>query len=233
MDIHSYSGSVAEADESVRADFIRKTYHHLAFAILAFAGLEYMLLNSSIAPALTKMMVGGYRWLIVLAAFMGVSWIADRWARSSTSPQMQYAGLAVFVVAEAIIFVPLLYFAKMIDPKVIPNAAIFTALLFLGLTYTAFSTRKDFSFLGGLLKIGGFIALGVIVGSIVFGFGLGLIFSGIMIGFAVVAILYSTSNIIHHYAPGQHVAASLSLFSSVALLFWYLVQFLLSLTSSD
>jgi FtsH-binding integral membrane protein len=45
-----------------------------------------------------------------------------------------------------------------------------------------------------------------------------------MVAFAGAAILYETSNILHHYRPNQHVAASLSLFASVALLFWYVLR---------
>ena len=94
---------------------------------------------------LVRTMTGGYSWFIVLAAFMGVSWLAEKWARSEASPQMQYAGLALFVVAEAIIFLPLLYIAAYFSsPNVIPTAGIVTALLFGGLTYIAFTTRRDF-----------------------------------------------------------------------------------------
>jgi FtsH-binding integral membrane protein len=32
----------------------------------------------------------------------------------------------------------------------------------------------------------------------------------------------------HEYRVGQHVAASLALFASVALLFWYILQLLMS-----
>ncbi|MDM8524275.1 Bax inhibitor-1 family protein [Desulfococcaceae bacterium HSG8] len=229
-----YAGSAAHAEESIRSEFIRKTYQHLAFAILGFVVLEYLLLNSPLAPALMKMLAGSkYSWLIVLGAFMGISWLADSWARSSTSRNMQYMGLILYVAAEAVIFVPLLFIASMYAPNVIPLAGIYTLLLFAGLTYTAFSTRKDFSFLGGMLKIGGFVAMGFIICSIIFGFSLGLFFSLIMIVFASAAILYDTSNIIHHYHPDQYVAASLSLFASVALLFWYIVRFLMALGSSD
>jgi FtsH-binding integral membrane protein len=233
MDSAAYTGTVAQAGQSVRMEFIRKTYHHLALAVFGFVVLEYLLLNSSLAPALTGLMTGGYSWLIVLAAFMGVSWIADKWARSTTSLQMQYAGLGLYVVAEAVIFVPLLYIANAVAPGVIANAAIITGLLFVGLSYVAFTSRKDFTFLGGALKIGSFVALGFIIASIVLGFSLGLFFSLIMIIFASGAILYETSAIIHHYNQHQYVAASLSLFASVALLFWYVIQFLMSLTSSD
>jgi FtsH-binding integral membrane protein len=175
---------------------------------------------------MARLMTGGYAWLIVLGAFMMVSFIADGWARSTTSPQTQYLGLALYVVAEAIIFLPLLLMAYMIAPSVIPTAAIITVALFGGLTFTAITTKKDFSFLGGILKMGFFVAMGLIVASILFGFSLGLFFSGAMIVFAAGAILYSTSNILHQYRPEQHVAAALSLFAAVALLFWYVVRFL-------
>ncbi len=234
MSNYTYAIPVAQAKESVRAEFIRKTYQHLACAILGFIVLEYLLLSLPIAHALTGMMLGSrFAWLIVLGMFMAVSYVADKWARSATSLPMQYAGLSLFVLAEAIIFLPLLFIAGRYAPDVIPTAAIITLLLFGGLTFTAFTTRKDFSFLRGILGIGGFVALGFIVASILFGFSLGIFFSLVMVVFAAVAILYSTSNIIHHYRTDQHVAAALSLFSGVALLFWYILQILLSLAGSD
>jgi hypothetical protein len=42
-------------------------------------------------------------------------------------------------------------------------------------------------------------------------------------------ILYDTSNVLHHYRIGQHVAASLALFAAVALMFWYMIQLVMSL----
>ena len=88
-------------------------------------------------------------WLVVLGAFMLVGWVAERWARSATSPAMQYLGLGLYVVAEAIIMVPLLYvaahYAK--DPNIIPTAGLLTGLIFTGLTGTVFLTRHDFSWL--------------------------------------------------------------------------------------
>jgi FtsH-binding integral membrane protein len=104
------------------------------------------------------------------------------------------------------------------------QAGIMTLILFGALTTIVFITRTDFSFLGPILAIGGFLALGLIIGSIAFGFSLGSIFALVMVVFAAGAILYDTSNVLHHYRPGQHVAASLSLFASVALMFWYILR---------
>jgi FtsH-binding integral membrane protein len=220
----------AEARPAERSRFIRRTYLHLAAAILAFVALEAVFLNSAIAPAMMKLMVGGnFSWLIVLGLFMGVSWLAQYWALSGASMAMQYAGLALYVVAEAIIFIPLLYVAAFYSsPDIIPMAAMITVGLFLGLTGVVVTTRIDFSFLRGVIVIGGFVALGIIVASILFGFNLGVFFAGAMVLFAAAAILYNTSNIFLHYRTDQYVAASLSLFASIALLFWYILRILLS-----
>ncbi len=231
---HSYGNpfvTVADAASADRAQFIRRTYLHLAGAILAFVCLEAMLLQMPGIEGLVQKMTGGMGWLVVLGAFMVVSWLADKWARSDASPAMQYLGLGLYVVAETVIFAPLLYIAIHYsgDPALLPMAAIIMGLLFAGLTATVFVTRKDFSFMKGILMVGGFIALGVIICSIVFGFSLGLVFSSVMVLFAGGSILYTTSNIMHHYRTDQHVAASLALFSGVMLLLWYVIRILMSL----
>jgi FtsH-binding integral membrane protein len=83
--------------------------------------------------------------------------------------------------------------------------------------------------MGSILSIGGFVAIGFIVCSMIFGFSLGLVFALVMVLFAAGSVLYTTSNILHQYRTDQHVAAALSLFASVALLFFYILQVLMSL----
>ena len=225
MSANTYVGPVAAAPPDARAAFIRRTYLHLAGAILAFTALEAILLRWSGAERLIGLMTGGFAWLLVLAAFIFVSSLADRWARSETSREMQYLGLGLFIVAEAILFLPLLYVARYYSsPDLIPTAGLFTGLLFLGLTAVAFTSGVNFSFLRGALVIGGLLALGLIVASILFGFTLGLIFALAMIVFAGASILYQTSAVIRDYRTDQHVAAALGLFGSVALLFWYVLS---------
>ena len=225
---------VANAAESERASFIKRTYVHLAGAIGIFAVVEALLIQSGLAESFSQLLAGtSWSWLIVMGAFILVSTVANNWAHSSISREKQYMGLGLFILAEAIIFTPLIYMAVARAPDVLQNAVIVTAALVGGLTFTAFSTKINFSFMGRFLMIGGFIAMGMIVASILFGFSLGLWFSGAMILFAAGSVLYSTSNIIHEYHTEQHVAASLSLFSSVGLLFWYILQFMMSMGSDD
>lgn len=226
--------SVAEASVETRASFIRKTYVHLVGAVLAFVGLEAVLY--AVVPLATKQAVMSalgqtpYMWLLVLGGFIAVSYVADRFARSSSAVPLQYSGLALYVVAEAVLFLPIIWIAALYSPPgTIGSAALVTAIIFTGLTAFVFVTRADFSWMGGILYILGFAALGLIVAGIIFGFDMGLWLTVPMIAFAGAYILYDTSNMIHHYQPGQHVAASLALFASVALMFWWVLRLIMSL----
>ena len=231
---YSHSPSVIDLPVADRATFIRRTYAHLAGAVGVFVLLEAALLNSPLGAQLAQVMTGGrWSWLVVMGLYMLVSHIAHTWASRAVSPGAQYAGLGIFVLAEVVIFAPLLLVAQRIDMAIIPKAGMITSGLFLGLTWVAFTTKKDFSFMGGFLRIGMWIALGVIVASIVFQFDLGIIFSSVMVLLLAGCVLYDTSNVIHHYGTEQHVAASLSLFSSFATLLWYVIRILMSLSSDD
>lgn len=214
--------SAATSDE--RAAFVRRTYAHLAMAILIFGAVEWALLRVPGVHDLTALMTRGYDWLLTLAAFMVVASLADRWARSGSSRTMQYLGFAVYILAEAVLFAPLLLGLGDTAADVIPSAAVLTLLLVAGLTAVVAVTRSDFSFLRGALTVAGFLALGVIVAGILIGFNLGLGFALAMVAFAAASVLYHTSGILHSYRTDQPVAASLALFASVALLFWYVVQ---------
>lgn len=221
---------VSESPEAARAGFIRKTYGHLAGAITLFVALEALFLGMGLGgAALSLLGTSRYSWLIVLGAFMAVSWLAERWASNGSSKGMQYAGLVLYTVAEAVIFLPLITLAVVMagDLSLLVQAGMITFAMVLGISAIALTTKRDFSFLGGILKIGGFVALGLIAASFFLPISLGLWFTGGMIVFASGAILYNTSNLLHRYQPGEHVAASLSLFASVALLFWYVLQFLM------
>lgn len=218
---------VSQLGVDVRSAFITRTYTHLLGAILAFTMLEVYLFETGMAESIARVLLGG-SWLIVLGGFMIVSWIATHVAHSSQSQGAQYGALGFFVVAEAIIFTPMLYLANTYAPGVIENAATVTLIGFVGLTMVAYQTRKDFSFLGGLLRWAMIGALLLIVSSVLFGFQLGTLFTVLMIVVAGAAILYDTSNVLHHYPADRHVGAALQLFASVALLFWYVLQFFMS-----
>jgi uncharacterized protein len=228
---------------SNRTRFIRLTYLHLLGAILVFAGLLWLLMNNTflatkVSAPLVKFALGGrWNWGVVLAVFMAVSWVADYWASHATSRATQYLGLGFYVVAEALIFVPLLavvaWKTQVIiakgggHPNIIRDSAYVTLGIFAALTASVFISKKDFSFLRSGLFMASGAALMLIVLSLTFGFNLGLAFSVGMVLLAAAYILYQTSQVLAHYDPNQHVAASLALFSSVALMFWYVIRIFL------
>lgn len=231
------------ATESARAAFIRRTYTHLAGAILAFVALEFVFfkfLPESLN--LGQLFSSPWSMLLVLGAFIGVSYVARWWANNGANPVMAYSGLALYVVLEAVIFIPILHFTiysiqrinpNVNGPDILGQAGVMTLALFGGLTFVAVMTRKDFSFLGPILCCGGFLMFGLCIAGIFFGFGLGLWFSFLGVALACGFILYDTSNVLHHFRTDQHVAASLELFASVALLFFYILRILLSLAGNS
>ena len=231
----------SQASVDDRADFIGKVYLHLGGAVLAFAALTALILNNeALAGGITQLMFGngnlGY--LIFFACFVGGSWIAQSWAQSNQSVPMQYAGLGLYVVLQSIIFTPLLLFAQAVGgPELITTAGVLTVGVFAGLSIIVYVTRYNFSFLGPALGIASIAILGVFVVSMIIpGFNLGSLGVWLPVGMVVFAslyILYDTSNILHRYRVGQHVAASLALFASVALLFWWMIQLLMRLQSRD
>lgn len=228
-----YRETAAQAAPSARATFIKRTYLHVAAAVLAFMGIEVALVASGVAEQVVKdlFLAGRGGWLAILVLFMVGSYAAQYMARSGQSVGVQYAGLAMYVLLEVVIFLPLLTLAAL--PQfgggvVIYQAGLVTLAVFGGLTAAVFFSGKDFSFLGPVLWVGSMLALGLILASILFGFNLGLIFCAAMVGLMAVAIIYQTSNVMHHYGTNEHVAASLALFASIATLFWYVLQLFMS-----
>jgi FtsH-binding integral membrane protein len=218
---------VIDLDARSRGTFVSRTYSHLFVAITAFTLIEIFLFKTGLAEAIARVLLGG-SWLLVLGGFVVVSWLASRTAHTATSKTAQYAALAGFVVSESIVFVPLLYIADKMAPEAITSAAAVTFFAFTALTLVVFMTRKDFSFLRGILCWDGIVALVLIVGGAIFGFNLGTYFSVAMVALAGGSILYYTSNVLHHYPEDRYVAAALELFASVALMLWYVLRLFMS-----
>ena len=221
---------VGQLDEQARVAFYKKTYAHLAGAVLLFVFVETLFFQMPAIVNFAISLTGGISWLLLLGGFMLVTNYAEKLALKSDNVQAHYMGLILYVIAEAFIFIPLIFMAIMVSDgdagNILYQAAILTLSLFTGLSVIAFTTKKDFSFLRSGLTIGFFIALGLIIAGTLFGFDLGLWFSIGMVILASGSILYQTSNMIHKYHENQYVAASLGLFASLMLLFWYILSIL-------
>ena len=221
---------VSALSDTEKVAFYKKTYSHVAAGVLAFFLAEYVLLQSDALVDFMLSMTQGYRWLIMLGGFMFMTNYAESTALKTTDTNKQYLAFGLYVLAEAIIFIPLIYIAMMMTngAELINQAAIVTLSLFGGLTAVVFVTKKDFSFLRSALTVGFFIAIGLIIAGSLFGFDMGLWFSVGMCVLAAGSILYQTSNLVHKYSNDQYIPAAIGLFASLMLLFWYVLSIFLS-----
>ena len=223
----NYATSVAAASVEDRSQFIWKVYAHVVGGILAFAAIEGYLFSTGLGYQIAYALMS-VNWLLVIGGLMLTSWGATHLAVRMESTTAHYVGFALLVFGQAILFTVPFAIALQTNPAVIESAAGVTILGCVGLIATAMITRKDFSFLRGILTWGFMLALLAIAGGVIFGFHLGTWFSVAMIGFAGAAVLYDTSNIMHHYPSEKYVAASMALFASIMLMFWYVLQLFLS-----
>jgi FtsH-binding integral membrane protein len=130
-----------------RVAFYKKTYAHVAGGVLAFILFEYLLLQSDAIVNFTMSMTQGYRWLIMLGGFMFITNYAEKMALKSGDRNKQYLAFGLYILAEAFIFVPLIYIAAFYmesGPEILNQAAIVTLALFTGLSAVVFLTKKRF-----------------------------------------------------------------------------------------
>lgn len=221
---------VANSTNVEQAAFYRKTYTHVAVGVLVFVLMEMIMFR--IEPLVNLMLsLQGTSWLILLGGFMAVTYVAQNMAYKNASKSMQYGGFLLYIFAQALIFIPILYIAMFYSggSQMIMQAAIITIAMFVGLTAVVMQTKTDFSILKTGLTVGFFIALGLIVAGTFFGgFELGLWFSVGMVILASGSILYSTHQIKNEFGTDQYVPAALSLFASLMILFWYILRIFMS-----
>jgi FtsH-binding integral membrane protein len=220
---------VADAAVDVRFDFMKKVYGLLLGGIAAFIGLEVLLFATGIAEVIYGLVVQT-NWLLILAGFMLLNWLASTFAVRAETRQGQIGAFAITVVAQALIFVPMFYVATTIPELdgAIGQAAAISTVAFVGLTGVAITSARDFSFLGSILKWVGISALLLIVLAVFTGLNLGAWFSVGMIFFAGAAILWETQQVLREYPEGTEVLAAMQLFASVALLFWYVLRLVMA-----
>ena len=218
-----YTIPVADLPADARGSFIVRTYVHLTLAVLLFVGLEFWFFQSGIANVIMHAVVS-VSWLVILGGFMVLSWLATYFASPNLSKPVQYLGLFLYVLGQAIITVPLLFLANQAAPGTIASAAQATLGGFFLLTGVVVTTRKDFSFMRTFLVWGGILSLVTIACAVLFQFNLGTWFSVAMVLLAGGSILYTTSSVMRDFPEDAYVAASIQLFAGVALLFWYVLR---------
>jgi FtsH-binding integral membrane protein len=221
---------VADAPAADRAAFFRRTYGLVAASFGAFAVTLYALFVSGIAETFMRSIAGVGNWgmLGVMVLFWVGTTAAQSLAFSRASRLAQYAGLGLYVLLQAIIFVPLIYYTAIVTKgnpgEILIPACLATGALVVALTAVVFMTNLDFSFLKVAIVIGSICALGIIVVSLFAGWSLGAWFSIAMIVLMATVILYQTNEVKNTMETDQHVAAAFVLFSSFVTLLFYVIR---------
>ena len=228
---------VAEADQSDAASFYRKTYGLVALAFAGFAGLLYLFFITPVAGLFMTTLgamynsLGSFSWLIVMLAFWAGTYFAQKLASNRASRDSQYAGLGLYVLLEALIFIPLISIVAIstkgnVGDILIP-ACTLTGALVLGLTLAVQLTRVDFSFLRIVITIGSICAIGAVIMFAIMGINPGTWFALAMILLMATVILYQTHVIKNNCSTEDYVFAAFILFSAFVTLLWYVIQFFL------
>ena len=211
--------TAAEASVGERVAFIRKVYA-MFFAATLFAiggvllGLAYPPLM--IAAAQHPIIM----FLLMIGGVMGAQAVRH-------VPGVNLAALFGFTTLTGVIISPLLYVIGRTNPGSILQAGVMTVAIFGGLTAYVFVSRRDFSFLRGMVTVGLVVVIGaglinIFVGSLGFGFAISVAVLLLFSGF----VLYDTSNIIRRYPTNEYVAGALSLYLDAFNIFLALLRIL-------
>jgi uncharacterized protein len=220
---------VATLDSTAQKSFLIKTYTHLLLAIAIFAATIFAFSSNATLFAITMSVYSiPFAGLIIMAVLIGASMLASYLASSTTNRALHYVGLIGYALVEGFITVPIVagfLFNGSRGGNLLAQASGLTVLIFAILTAVVFITKPNLSFLAKLLPFAGISSIVLIILSIIFGFTLGVWFSIAMIMLASSYILFETSNMTQRYNSTQYVASALALFSSVVMLFWYIIRF--------
>jgi FtsH-binding integral membrane protein len=220
-DYDVYAGRVvANAPDTVRAEFISKVYRLFLLSVLVTVGSGWFCAQPTVLPAILPMLGG----VAILTFVVGIVM-----AFTQRVPGLNVLMLLLFSALEGAIVGPVLMMVERSAPGVGANAAYLTIAVFTGLTLYTFASKKDFSFLGGFLWTGllCLVFAGILMiflpsaaGSLLYSVAGVVLFSGY--------ILYDTSNIMRRLGPDEAVAGAIGLYLDLVNLFWFILRLLQS-----
>ena len=212
--------TAARASVEERMGFVRKVYA-LFFAATLFA-IGGVAVGFMFPPVM--MFIGAHPWLTFFALIGGV--MGANAVR--LVPGVNLLALFAFTTFTGLVISPVIAIYTRLNPASIWQAGLLTVGIFGGLTAYVFVSKRDFSFMRGMLMTGAIVfvlavVLNVfIVGSSALSFGIScmalLLFSGF--------VLYDTSNIIRRYPVNEYVAGALSLYLDAFNIFLALLRIL-------
>jgi uncharacterized protein len=217
---------VSSQTDSAKKTFLIRTYSHLMLCVAIFAACLYFMVTSKVVlSAIIGIYSIPFAPFIILAGIIGLSFATTFLVNSASKP-LQYAGLVLYPIMEAFLFVPMIlsFLGKGAIASLV-NASWLTVVVFGILSAVVFVTKPDLGFLSKFLMFASIGSIVCIVLALIFGFTLGTWFTVAMIALAAGYILYETSEIMNTNDTENYVGAGLALFASVAMLFFYILRF--------
>ncbi|HEB56791.1 MAG TPA: Bax inhibitor-1/YccA family protein [Gammaproteobacteria bacterium] len=191
-----------------------------------------MLFSAAMAAVSVFVESGPGTYLLSVMGAMGLIWLVlPRTANSSAGVGVVFAitGLMGFGLGGVLNQ----YLALSNGPQLIMTAMGGTGVIFLGLSAYALTTRRDFSFLGGMLFVGMLVILVAALANIFLAIpAMTLAISSVIIMLMSGFILYDTSRIIHG-GETNYIMATVSLYLSIYNIFISLLQILGALSGDD
>ncbi|KAL9085177.1 MAG: hypothetical protein Q9165_007708 [Trypethelium subeluteriae] len=219
-DDFKFGGSVAEATIDIRMQFVRKVYAILTVQIFATAALS----SVSFFSENYKTWIQSNRWMMWVSLFGAIGFmLLTFWKRKSYPTNLLF--LTGFTALEAY---SISVITSFFESRIVLEALIITAAIFVALTLFSCQTKYDFTswqpYLGFALWI-----------LIIFGF-MAAFFphgSGVELGYGVIAavifsgyILVDTQLVMRHYHVEEEIAAAISLYLDVINLFLAILRIL-------
>lgn len=212
--------TAAQASLTERMSFIRKVYA-LFFAATLFA-IGGVGLGFAFPPFMLFAVQHPWMMLIImLGGIFGAQAVRH-------VPGVNLAALFGFTTLTGVMISPLIYFVSRNNPASLLQAGLLTLGIFGGLTAYVLISKRDFSFLRGLVVTGLIVVIlagllnVLVVGSSALAFAVSATTLLLFAGF----VLYDTSNIIRHYPTNEYVAAALSLYLDAFNIFLALLRLL-------
>ncbi len=214
------ASTAAQAGVAERMSFVRKVYA-LFFAATLFA-VGGVGLSLSYRPLLRFAFEHPFIMLIVmLGGVMGAQAVRH-------VPGLNLFALFAFTTLTGVVISPLIALYTQLNPASILQAGVLTIGIFGGLTAYVFISKKDFSFLRGMVTVGLIVVVlaGLLniflVGSSAFSFAISVAVLLLFSGF----VLYDTSNIIRRYPVNEYISGALSLYLDAFNIFLALLNIL-------
>jgi len=219
-DDFKFGGSVAEATIDIRMQFVRKVYAILTVQLLATAALS----SVSFFSNSYKHWIQSNQWMMWTSLFGAIGFmLLTFWKRKSYPTNLFF--LAGFTGLEAYSISVIVSFYQ---SRIVLQAVLLTAGLFIGLTLFACQTKYDFTswmpyLFGGLWAL---IMFGFMAAFFPYNSTVELAYSGIAALIFSVYILVDTQLVMRHYHVEEEIAASISLYLDILNLFLAILRIL-------